>query len=63
MHAYLIITLMGVMPAFIGIRGLNKYRVVRKWARTDGVLIDLRLGYAKERIKYSSLKYEYPVAE
>jgi hypothetical protein len=63
MHAYLIITFMGAILTFIGIRGLNRYRVVRNWARTDGVLMELRPGYAEERIKYSSLKYEYPVAE
>ncbi|MFZ3174712.1 MAG: DUF3592 domain-containing protein [Thiobacillus sp.] len=63
MHAYLIITFIGVILTFIGIRALNRYHVVRNWARTDGVLIDLHRGYAEERIKYSSLKYEYPVAE
>ena len=63
MHAYLIITFLGALLTFIGIRGLNKYRVVRKWARTDGAFIDLHPGYAEERIKYSSLKYQYPVAE
>ena len=63
MHAYLIITFVGALLTFIGIRGLNRYRVVRKWARTDGVLVDLLPGYAEERIKYSSLKYQYPVAE
>lgn len=63
MHAYLIITFMGAILTFIGIRGLNRYRLVGKWSRTDGVLINLHPGYAEERIKYSSLKYEYPVAE
>ena len=54
---------MGTVLTFIGIRGLNRYRVVRKWGRTDGVLIDLYPGYAEEKIKYSSRKYVYPVAE
>ena len=62
MHAYLIITFIGAALTFIGIHGLNRYRVAGKWPRTDGVLIDLRPGYAEERIKYSSLRYEYPVA-
>lgn len=63
MHAYLIITFVGALLISIGIRGLNRYRVVRKWAHTDGVLLDLHAGYAEERIKYSSLKYQYPEAE
>lgn len=63
MHSYLIITFVGALLTFIGIRGLNRYCVVRKWMRTDGVFIDLRPGYAEERIKYSSLGYQYPVAE
>ena len=63
MHTYLIITFMGAILTFIGIRGLNRYRLVGKWSHTDGVLIELHSGYAEERIKYSSLKYEYPVAE
>ena len=62
MHAYLIITFIGAVLTFIGIRGLSRYRVACKWPRTDGVLVDLHPGYAEERIKYSSLRYEYPVA-
>lgn len=63
MYAYLIITFIGALLTFIGILGLNRYRVVEKWASTEGVFIELRTGHAEERIKYSSLKYQYPVAE
>jgi hypothetical protein len=62
MPAYWIITFLGAGLTLMGVRSLNRYRAVRHWDRTRGTLTELRSGFAEERVKYSNLKYEYPIA-
>lgn len=57
-----LIVICGIVFLVVGGRRLWQYHVVQSWSTTEGTLVEVSTGTARERIKYSDLTYVFPIA-